>query len=88
MHCTMKFSGSNGSKWVDVPHASDPDRARKTRMWFRYQGVRDGRANLIIGDEHGKCVTGQRLWLNGLDLTCTQVTPDSVTFEWTWPNRY
>lgn len=87
-HCTMTFSGGNGAKWVDVPHAADPNRNRKSRTWFRYQGVRDGRATVIVGNDRGECVSGQRLRLGGLDLTCTRVTGDSVTLDWTWPNRY
>jgi hypothetical protein len=43
-------------------------------------GVRDGRADLRVGDDDVSCTAGQRLAAGPLDLECTAVGEDGVEF--------
>lgn len=76
--CSLTFTGETGSEWLDPPRSN-------RRIWFRYDGVRDGRAHLNVSDQRASCAQGDRLRLGGLDLTCTDVGDQTVTVEWTWP---
>jgi hypothetical protein len=47
---------------------------------FSVERIEDGRATLRVADREVSCSAGQSVSVGSLNLTCTRVTSDTVTF--------
>jgi hypothetical protein len=47
---------------------------------FSIAQIRDGHATLRVNDQDVSCAQGQSVSVASLNLTCTRVTDDAVTF--------
>ena len=64
--CSLSFSGSGAS-------------ARVLGTTFAFEGVRDGRATVVVDDTRVSCTQGETVPVRGVELRCTRVAGDSVT---------